>query len=206
MSTNILPFLAGLGFDVVRTPTWDTTIQANISGKEIRIANQTYPVWKWKLTYNVLRNYGGLAEAQELMGVLNARQGMFDSFLYQDADDNAVTAQQVSVGDGVTKNFQLIRTWGSFIEPVLSPNVVSHVYLNGVAQSPSSYTVTSWGTTDAAGPGVLEFNTAPASGAVITVDFSYYWPVRMTADSVDFNMFMQGMYGAKSWSFQSVKN
>src|SRR5271155_4893510 len=134
MSTAILPSLAGLGFDVTRTPVWDTTVQQAISGKETRIARQTCPRWKWELSYSVLRSGASYGELQQLAGFFNARQGMFDTFLYQDADDNSVTGQPLGVGDGSTTSFQLIRAFGNFLEPVLAPKTLSNVYLNGAAQ------------------------------------------------------------------------
>src|ERR1700744_4056186 len=108
MSVAVLPSLAGLGFDVVRTLKWDTNIQTNISGKECRIAMQTFPLWQWDLTYNVLRSAATFGELQQLVGFFNARQGMFDTFLYEDADDNAVTGQMIGTGDGGTAAFQII--------------------------------------------------------------------------------------------------
>jgi uncharacterized protein (TIGR02217 family) len=203
MSTNILPSLAGLGFDVVRTPVWDTTIQTAINGKETRIARMTYPRWKWELTYNVLRSSAAFGELQQLSGFFNARQGMFDTFLYQDADDNAVTGQALGTGDGTTTAFQLVRTWGGFNEPMFAVNAISHVYINGTIQSPGNYSVSNWGTST---PGILTFNTAPSASAAITVDFSYYFPVRMSADNVDFTLFLSQYYKAKKFSFISVKN
>ena len=202
MSTAILPSLVGLGFDVVRTPQWDTVVQESLSGKETRIARQTYPRWKWELSYNILRS-GSYGELQQLAGFFNSRQGKFDSFLYQDADDNSVTGQQIAVGDGVTTSFQLVRSFGGFVEPMLAPNVVSNVYINGVAQSTASYSVAAWGSSNA---GMVTFSAAPAGGANITADFSYYFPVRMSEDSVAFNMFISGHYKAKKFGFISVKN
>ncbi len=202
MSTAILPSLAGLGFDIVRTPVWDTIIQQAISGKETRMARQTYPRWAWELTYNVLRSGAAYGELQQLAGFFNARQGMFDTFLYQDADDNSVTAQTIGTGNGTTATFQLIRTFGGFIEPVLAPNTVSHVYLNGVNQA-SGWSVTGWGT---ATPGILTFTSPPGNGVSITADFTYYFPVRMSEDSVPFTLFLSQHYKAKKFSFVSVKN
>lgn len=176
---------------------WDTTVLQAISGKETRIARQTYPRWKWELTYNLLRSNASYNELQQLAGFFNNRQGMYDTFLYADADDNNVSGQTVSTGDGVTTSFQLIRTFGSFIEPVLAPNVISHVYLNGVTQSSSNYSLALWGTT---APGVLTFNAPPGSGVAITADFSYYFPVRMSDDSVSFTMFLSQYYKTKNFS------
>lgn len=139
MGTSVLPSLAGLGFPVTRTPTWDTTIQQAISGKETRIARQTYPRWKWDLAYSVLRSNASFTELQQLAGFFNARQGMFDTFLYADADDNAVTGQAIGTGDGSTTAFPLVRAFGTFVEPVLAPNVVSTVYLDGIAFNQTGY-------------------------------------------------------------------
>lgn len=201
MSTAVLPSLVGLGFDVVRTPQWDTVVQQALSGKETRLARQTYPRWQWELAYNVLRSGASYGELQQLAGFFNQRQGKFDTFLYQDADDNSVTGQVIATGDGATASFQLIRSFGGFLEPVLAPNNVSAAYINGVAQS--GVTTNGWGS---ASPGLITFVSAPASGTVITADFSYYFPVRMTADSVAFNLFLSGYYKAKKFSFISVKN
>lgn len=202
MSTAILPSLAGLGIDVTRSPIWDTVVQQSLSGKETRYARQSYPRWKWELAYNVLRSTASYTELQQLAGFFNLRQGQYDTFLYRDVDDNTVTGQEIIIADGVKTTFQLIRTFGGFIEPVLAPKIVSAVYLNG-ALLMSGYAVGNWGSTT---PGQITFTSAPASGTVITADFSYYWPVRMAADSISFSMFLSGYYKAKKFSFISVKN
>lgn len=202
MSTNVLPTLVGLGFDVVRTPLWDTSVQTALSGKETRIARQTYPRWQWELTYNVLRSAAAYNELQQLAGFFNARQGMFDTFLYRDADDNSVAAQSIGQGDGTSTAFQLVRSFGGFLEPVLAPNVVSAVYVNGVLQS-SGWTVSNWGV---ASPGVISFTGAPANGTSITADFTYYFPCRMSEDNVSFSLFISQHYRARKFSFVSVKN
>lgn len=202
MSTSVLPSLVGLGFDVVRTPKWDTVIQQALCGKETRLARQTYPRWQWDLTYNVLRSSASFNELQQLAGFFNERQGSYDSFLYQDADDNSITGQQLGMGDGTATCFQLVRAFGGFIEPILAPNIVSAIYLNGVVQM-SGVSTSLWGSTS---PGVVTFTSAPASGVNITADFSYYFPVRMTTDSVAFTMFLSQYYKAKKFSFVSVKN
>lgn len=320
MSTSVLPSLKGLGWEPVRTPVWDTTVQTASSGKEVRIANQTYPRWRWDLPYDFLRADATNHEFQDLVGFFNARQGMFDTFLYADPDDYSVTGQGIATGNGSTAAYQLIRTFGSFIEPVLAPNTVSAVYLAAVSipaagySAPTSgalsqsaagalgattyyvkstwvtnsgetavsgetnlavsannvltvakptgsppagaigwnvyvsntagggsgaetrqnggtpiatgsnwteptsglvagaampagnttgWSVSSWG---AATPGVLTFQGSVKNAIAITADFTYYWPVRMSDDSVPFNLFVRQYYGAKRFGFMSVKN
>lgn len=199
MTNAVFPTLAGLGWNVRRTPQWKTRVQEAISGKEVRIADWSFPRWQWELTYDFLRGDAAHAEFQALAGFFNQRQGMFDSFLYEDADDNAVAGQQLGLGDGATTNFQLIRTFGGFIEPIIAPNVVSAVYLAGVAQTPGGYSI------DAA-TGLLTFTTAPAAGAPVTADFSFYFRCRFSEDSMDFEKFMSQLWQAKKVGFISLKS
>ncbi len=317
MSTNVLPSLKGIGFDVVRTPVWDSIVQTSISGKEVRIANQTSPRWTWEIPYDFLRSDPANLEFQSLIGFFNARQGQFDTFLYEDADDNAVTGQQIGTGDGNTEAFQMLRTFGSFIEPVLAPNTVTAIYLSGISIPAAGYSaptngtisqsaggslgattyfvkttwVTNSGQTAASAettfaasannvitvahpasppagaigwnvyvanssggtgtetkqnslpiatgtnwteptsglvagaalpsgnttgwsvsvwgspsPGVLTFQGDVGSGIVITADFSYYFPCRMSDDKLAANMFLSQFYGVKRFAFISVKN
>src|SRR4051812_38528020 len=104
MSTAAFPTLAGLGWDVIRTPLWQNITQQAVSGKETRVALWSYPRHQWELTFDVLRQgtvHGtAYTEFAQLFGFFNARRGSFDSFLYQDADDNAVTGQGIGTGDG----------------------------------------------------------------------------------------------------------
>ena len=198
MTEPVFPSLAGLGWSVKRSPVWKTRAQQAISGKETRLADWSYPAWQWELTFDFLRATPSAAEFQSLAGFFNQCQGAFGTFLYADADDNAVTGQSLGVGDGATTVFQLVRAFGGFIEPVLAPNVVSAVYLAGVAQSPSSYSVNP--TT-----GLLTFTTAPASGAATAADFSYYFRCRFAEDTVDFEKFMATLYRAQKLAFVSLK-
>lgn len=200
MSTTVFPTLTGLGWDVVRTPVWDTVRKRSMSGKETRIAYTTYPQWEWSLRYEFLRTAAAFEEMQSLVGFFNARRGAFDSFLYTDADDNSVTAQVIGVGDGTTTAFQLVRTFGGFVEPIWAPNSIGSVYLDAVLNE--DWTVASWGS---ATPGMLTFDTAPADGEEITADFTYYWPVTFSEDRLDFSKFMAGLYSAQGVRLRSVK-
>lgn len=215
MSTAVFPALAGLGWGVTRAPLWKTRQQEAISGKRTRIADWSFPRWQWGLTYDFLRQAGanqqaatfqGLtyAEFASLAGFFNQRQGMFDTFLYQDADDNASpTDQLLGTGDSATLAFQLVRPFGGFIEPIYAPNVVANVKVNGVVKNPGTdYTVSSWGS---AAPGVVTFTVAPGAGLSVTATFSFYFPCTFTEDRLDFEKFMVALYQAKKVVFESVK-
>src|SRR4051812_30223026 len=109
MSNAIFPVLPGLLWDVKKTPQWSTKVQPATSGKELRLSYYSAPIYKYSLAYEVLRQATAFLELQTLVGFFNARQGKYDSFLFQDPNDNAVTSHGFGIGDGATTAFQLQR-------------------------------------------------------------------------------------------------
>ena len=202
MSAAVFPTLPGLSWSVDKQPEFSTVVRASASGQETRVALWPNPRWRFKLGYDLLRADSHL-ELQTLMGFFLARQGQFDSFLYQDADDNSVTGQPIGMGDGVTTAFQLYRALGGFAEPVRAPNLGAtlNIYLGGVLQSPITYSVSGWGAT---APGMVTFTTAPSAATPIAADFSFYFPVRFAADTAEFSEFMHQLWELKQIELISV--
>lgn len=212
MSTQVFPSLPLIAWPVKRTHEWSDNMKAAISGKETGISNWTYPRIHFELTYagagalrQGTRGLNVFSEWAQLAGFFDARTGRVDPFLYTADDDNQVTGQEIGTGDGTTTSFQLLRTLGGFIAPVFAPNVVSNVYLNAVAQSPSSYSVAPWNGNTTGGSGILTFTAAPAAGKVITADFTYYWACRFEDMKLDFEKTMATLWSAKSVKFYTVK-
>jgi uncharacterized protein (TIGR02217 family) len=198
MSSAIFPQLAGLEYPVTRTPIGGRTlIQTSVSGLENRVALWSAPRWQWTLSFNFLRDDAN-DEFRTLLAFFLARQGSYDSFLFEDIDDNAVTGQAIGVGDGVTTAFQLVRSLGGYAEPVLAPNVVSAVTVAGEPIG-SAYSVNANG-------GMLTLAVAPLAGATVAADFTWYWPVRFLADQYDFAKFMNRLWEQKKLDFISLKN
>lgn len=196
--TAIFPALPGLGWDVQHDFDWTgNNVIESVSGQRSAIGTRIYPRHRWTLAYNFLRV--NPAEYQALVGLYNACNGMFGIFLYQDATDNAVTGQVIGTGDGTKTAFPMIRSWASFVEPVLAPHTVSKVYLDGVNQT-SGWSVSAYGT---ATPGVLTFTSAPAAGKVITADFSFYFPCRFDSPTLSVKAIYSGIYSADTVVFSS---
>jgi uncharacterized protein (TIGR02217 family) len=196
MSDVVYPSLPGLGFTFVRAPVWKTLIQTTASGRELRAQLMSYPIYKYTLTYELLRSNASFTELQTLIGFFNARGGSFDSFLFSDPDDNAVTAQFIANGDGVTRSFQLIKTYGGYVEPVYSVNLITQMTVNGVATS--AYAVNS-------DTGQIIFTTAPPAGQPIAWTGSYYYRCRFLADTYEFEKFQYQLWDAKKIEFQTIK-
>lgn len=121
MSNDVFPMLPGLKWGTNKQPIWATKVLTAASGRETRGSFQSYPRWKFTLSYEFLRAGGGFSELQQLVGFFNQRMGSFDSFLYRDPNDYQVTDQALGTGDGSRVEYRLVRTLGGFVEPVLAP-------------------------------------------------------------------------------------
>jgi uncharacterized protein (TIGR02217 family) len=189
MSNAVFPDLIGVDIKVRKTPIWNTKIKTAVSGKELRASFYSTPLYKFGLSFNVLRA-GAEAELQTLVGFFNDRRGRFDSFLFDDASDNAVTAQSFGVGDGLKTKFQLVRTFGGNVESVMNLNGTPSISQDGVPLTPATdYTIDAYGMVTLAAP--------PLSSAVLTWTGTYYYRCRFDRDTVDFERFLWDLWEAK---------
>ncbi|HEY1257782.1 MAG TPA: DUF2460 domain-containing protein [Stellaceae bacterium] len=200
---GIFPALPGLAWSVTKVPTFQTRIQRAVSGRELRALDYPFPLWQFSLVFDFLRDdpAAGYNELRTLAGFYLACRGAFSTFLYDDPTDDTVSDQVLGTGDASQSVFQLVRSFGGapgFVEPIVAPNTVDAVYLNGLVQNPANYSV------DPA-TGLLTFATPPTSGAVITADFSYYFRCRFIDDSYTFENFMAKLWSVKKMTFISVR-
>lgn len=198
MTTPSFPSLPGLGYPVKRGIKWELTKQDALSGKRIRLSYFTYPIYEYEVVLNFLRSDSNTLEWQTFVGFVNSLAGGTGLFLYDDPNDNTATAQTFGTGDGVTTTFQLVRSLGSFVEPVffptLSGGLVTQVTDNG---SPTTaYTVSA--------TGQIIFNSAPAAGHVLAWTGMFSWGCRFDDDV--FGLMNDFLYnGAPLWSLKSLK-
>lgn len=97
----------GLAYSVVKRPGFNTLPQKGPNFYETRISQARNPEWRWTLTYELLWdklskiNSAALAaytDLQILMGFFLNRSGHFDSFLFDDPDDDSVGPGVVTSG------------------------------------------------------------------------------------------------------------
>jgi uncharacterized protein (TIGR02217 family) len=205
MSNLQFPDLRGLSWDYTLTPTFSTGVQQATSGREVRAAFWSAPLWKISLSYEFLHDdprhvdQNGNSELQQLVGFFLARQGQFDSFLIDLAQltrkplDSTVSGQPIGLGDGSITSFQLVRNLGGYLEQVQNPAGQSAiVYVAGVRKiQGTDYTISN---------GLVSFASAPATGVAITADFQWLWRVRFAQDQVEFGNFMYLL-----WECQKVE-
>lgn len=208
MTEAIFPALPGLGWSVTKAPAFSTRLQTSISGRELRLLDHPDPIWEWKLTYSFLRDKNdtrggtgrgtGFDELRQLAGFFLARRGSFESFLFNDPTDNLATDETIGVGDGSNVNFQLYRSFGPYQERMTAPIPASVVLKdNGVTVTSGTYVVSSL-------TGVVVFLSPPASGHTITATFSYYFRVRFSEDSAEFENFMYQLWELREIKLKSV--
>ncbi|ENX2115011.1 DUF2460 domain-containing protein [Neisseria gonorrhoeae] len=198
MGNAVFPEFPGLKWGRKKTAVWSTGTQKSASGREFRTAYYTYPQWRFSLSFEVLRTKASVNELEKLAGFFNARKGSFESFLYEDPADNAVTDQPVgNTVQGVAR-YQLVRSMGGFIEPVSAVKERPAVKVGGTALAYGrDYTVTD--------KGVLVFNTPQPPGRPITWTGGFYFRVRFTSDTVDFENVLGSLWAGKKIEFTSVK-
>lgn len=219
MSNLIFPTLPGVSIEVGKTPIWKSTVHESVSGCQVSASSMTYPRWRYRLNYEVLRS-GAQAELQQLVGFFNRHRGRADTWLFFDDEDCVATDQQFGVGDGVTTDFYLVRDFGGFIEPVTDVKTISSVTAGGVpmhdlleeaaAESLSLDFLTGtyqvWQADYAyAGGGRVQFATAPAAGVPLRWSGEFYRRCRFVEDELDVERFLYRLWKAKTVEFETHK-
>jgi uncharacterized protein (TIGR02217 family) len=185
MSDAIYPVLPGATLETTWTPMFRTKVQSAASGKEYRASLMANPLYNIELKYEFLRHSAlPTSHLRQLIGFFMARRGAYESFLFRFDEDSSVTDQQVGVADGVTKAFQLQRSFGGGAgEPVQNIDAITDVKVNGLAAG--AYTVSA--------TGLLTFIVAPAAGPV-TWSGSYFYRARFDADEMDVDRFLRNLW------------
>lgn len=139
---NTFPILAGQGWSLHKKPKFSTTVAPHVSGREVRAPQWQYPLWEFEATFDALASdsvsYPGLAaqSLQTLMGLFLQCQGQYGTFLYFDPTDYGVASQGFAIGDGATTAYQLTRTLGGFVEPILAPFMPTVLTLTTIPPGP----------------------------------------------------------------------
>ena len=217
MSNLLFPKIRGLGWTITKNPTFSTEIQSSLAGREVRVQNFQNPIWEFTLAYEYLLNDPRSRDENEqtpletLVGFFLARGGQFDDFLLDESDltqrleDSVYSGQPIGTGDGATRNFQLVRNYGGFLEACQNPaNQSATIYDNGTLKTPTTdYTITN---------GLVQFTNAPAAGHSITADFTFLHRVRFDTgtsrsgkEGVEFNNFYFNLYECKEVQLISVR-
>lgn len=136
MTSIVFPTLAGLTFDIIKRPRFSTKADKSVGGQSTRTPFFPYPVWEYELAYDYLpdSSIDSANSLQTLMNFFLARQGGYDTFLFQDPDAYQVTDGPIGTGDGTTTTFTLSRLAG-LKEPIGQVNFTDHYTLTSAMTS-----------------------------------------------------------------------
>lgn len=120
-ATGLPAVLLGLAFDVKKSPQFSGKVVEHTSGAETATSYWQNPKWNYSVTFDYLPDYPkavGDSDIRKMMGFFLAMNGRFQTWLFNDPDDNTVTAQYQYTFDGVTTQFYLVRAMGGYYEPI----------------------------------------------------------------------------------------
>lgn len=171
MSFQEIQFPSDIAFGSNGGPEFFTSIVSTYGGFEQRNINWSQS----RARYNVLHAIKNQTQIDELLIFFRKMRGKAYAFRFKDWADFSATSQQIGVGNGVNKNFQLVKNYDSAQRIISKPVSGSvKIYIDDVEQN-SGVAVNS--TT-----GVVTFTTAPDVDEVVTADFEFDVPVRFDTD------------------------
>jgi uncharacterized protein (TIGR02217 family) len=178
---NFVNVLLDLGYDygAIGGLSFATTAISTSSGHEKRNSLWEQPLGQWQLGDRSGENSLTIAQYNYLSRFHLARRGSAQGFLFKDWNDFQLQGEQIAVGDGTTKVFQLTKSYEDFRRYITKPKRKGMlVTVDGIRLTGEEYTLRE----DA---GILTLNTAPAPQQPIVVSCDFYVPVRFEQDRLE---------------------
>lgn len=195
--TNILPTrspigaplstvgLRGLTYSVYKRPVFRTAINPAVSGKETRNARMQYPLYEFELTFEFLDERNGRTEYQELASFFMNQRGAFNEWLFQDPGDYQNDEVPTGVGDGATIAFKVLKSIGSFQDPVGYIDLTGLFQFSDAAVNPTTDNITVVDHRLSTGYGPLQLTSGSALPPGLTVNTNY-WLIKVDEDTLAF--------------------
>jgi hypothetical protein len=205
---QVYPTLPGLAFPVGwKSKFFNLDTQEAVSGAQIDLGISDTPLHKFTLNYEFLRDNFGFNEQRLMRGFFFAMRGNLVRFNYKHDDDHQVKSQIIGTTDGSSRIYTLVRTYGvgeaSGTEPIgyIDLTLPYDVYLDGVKQDKSSYTVD---TTVPVRQQII-FAGVPAAGKVITVDMDYFYYCKFEDPEMSLDKFITAISSGQGIVLQSCR-
>jgi hypothetical protein len=196
-----------------KSPVFNPVVQRTAASRGNSSFSLTpYPTWAFEFDLDAIQgNEAAASSALALfMGTYMACGASNGLFLFTDPQDSAVayansgmldvtaasTTPMAAVGNGVSTQFQLARSFAGMAWDVLQNiNGSIAVKVNGSVVVPASVSST----------GVVTFTTAPAASATLQWAGNFYFLCRFTDNSVDSTRSFTTNSGIDQWDINGVK-
>ena len=188
MAIQVWPVMSNIVMRSSKSQKWNTTIEKSGSGRKRSNTNQLLPMWNISVKFWKLSD----AEYRTIMGFVALLKGAHKPFWWLDPED--YQEENIQLPKNADGSYQCVMKMGGYVEAVEKVDQLK-VYVDGTLKAASTYTVSG---------GTITFNTAPASGAVVTASYRYYWKVHIPADGISidhvfYNFKQTGTIKFESW-------
>ncbi len=172
-------------------PEFSTDIIISKNGYEQRNVNWSDARVRYDVSHGVKTKKQMLA----LISFFRARRGMGYGFRFKDWADYQAVNQQIGTGDGLNKEFQLIKNYLDSSRVINKP-VEGTVSIFWDDDKFTSEYVIDYTT------GKVLFDTAPLTSCVIRADFEFDIPVRFNTDYLSISLDSTNTY---SWNISIIE-
>lgn len=181
MSFLEIRFPESIAFNSSSILEFNTTIIKSKNGYEQRNIN-----WNTnKMKFNIINGIKTKAELDEVITFFRNVRGAGYGFRFKDWTDYQAENQYIGLGDGVTKEFQLIKSYRvsdnivyyrKITKPVIS---TVRVFINDIESKDFNINLTT---------GLITLNTVPEVNTSIKANFEFDVPVRFENDIMEITM------------------
>lgn len=181
MSFLEIRFPESIAFNSSSILEFNTTIIKSKNGYEQRNIN-----WNTnKMKFNIINGIKTKAELDEVITFFRNVRGAGYGFRFKDWTDYQAENQYIGVGNGKTKEFQLIKSYRvsdnivyyrKITKPVIS---TVRVFINDIESKDFNIDLTS---------GLITLNTVPEIDSIIKANFEFDVPVRFENDIMEITM------------------
>jgi uncharacterized protein (TIGR02217 family) len=179
-------------------PQFNTTVVRTDGGLTSTNQNWAYPLYRGQVAYAIQTR----EDLEEVIEFFWARRGRMYGFLFKDWSDYTFTTETLGTGDGVEDQFQVIRTYSDTVRPFSRPlfhpiEDTMTVYLNGVAQAGSAWSLLSGG--------IVDFSTPPGAGVVVTASGEFNIGVQFDTDVLETEMTLYNVGSIPSLPIMEIR-
>jgi hypothetical protein len=198
MSDLIFPTLRGLQYPIKKTPHWNTLQNQTVVGVKKFVSLYTYPYYEFALSFSYLSDENKESDDIHTLGAFyNNVGGAGKDFLFADPlfEPNDVTDQIFATGNGTSKEFRLLRSYGGFIEPVFGVIGTAIITVNGTVVNDVSVS----------DKGLVTFASAPADGSIIKWSGRWAYRCHFKEDSAELEQIFYGGWSLEEIVLESIK-
>ena len=181
MSFLEIRFPESIAFNSSSILEFNTTIIKSKNGYEQRNIN-----WNTnKMKFNIINGIKTKAELDEVITFFRNVRGAGYGFRFKDWTDYQIDNQYLGLGDGVTKKFQLIKSYKIsdniiYYRKITKPVISSvRVFINDIESKDFNIDLTT---------GLITLNTVPEIDSIIKANFEFDVPVRFENDIMEITM------------------